>query len=538
MAEPLLTPPGPNRALSDDRLHRIVNALTVTGQFAPIGTDVELVETHISVVVLAGQHVYKFKKDVNLGFLDFSSLAKRRFYCEEELRLNRRFAPRFYLDVVPVSGTEMTPRLGGPGEAIEYCVKMLRFNRDCEFDKLLLRGRLHADHIEQLAHYVAAFHRSANLAPSRFGVPQKVSKPAFENLAALETELENDSEYVDRLRGLRIWAERMDRELHDAFLERQSGGFIRECHGDLHLGNIALHDTDIVIFDCIEFSESLRFIDVMSDVAFVTIDLNHLGHAELGNRFLNTYLEHTGDYAGASVLRFYQTYRALVRAKVAAIRLRQTNINSEAAATYRDACHSYIDLALTYTLPAAPALVITHGVSGSGKSTVCAPLAERIGAIRVRSDVERKRLHGLSAAASSRSGLDAGIYTASASEQTYTRLLKLAEVILRAGHSVIADATFLKRAQRAAFQSLAKRLDVPFSILTCEVDESELRRRVNARSKAGGDVSEANVDVLTHQLLTQEPLDQDEMGSALVVKQSATLTIEDLVARLAREVNR
>lgn len=498
---------------STDRLHTIVAGLIASGQLA----DAQVVETHISVVVLAGGHVYKFKKAVDLGFLDFSTLALRRLNCEEELRLNRRLAPRYYLDVVPVTGTEQAPRLGGDGAAIEYCVRMRRFPSGQQFDDLVRAGALTAAHVQTLARRVADFHGDTPVAAADMGTPEQVIAPVRQTFDALEDARGLDAALKEDSRTLRAWTEAAAVRLRATLLARHRQGYIRECHGDMHLANITLDGGEIVIFDCIEFSPPLRCIDVMSEVAFVCIDLAHYGRADLANLFLNTYLEHTGDYAGVAVLRYYEIYRATVRAKVAAIRLDQPGIAAAEREEQHARCRDYIRLAVSLLPAAAPALVITHGLSGSGKSRVSAALAPRLGAIRLRSDIERKRLHGIAMLARSGSPLDGGIYAAEASAQTYARLRTLAEAVLRAGHTVIVDAAFLRREQRREFAGLAAALGLRLRILSVQAPPEELRRRLRARQAAGADASEADAAVLEHQLATQEPLDGSERERAWAV---------------------
>jgi aminoglycoside phosphotransferase family enzyme/gluconate kinase len=511
-----------------DRLHTIVAGLIASGEFA----DAKVVETHISVVVLAGEYVYKFKKAVDLGFLDFSTLALRRFNCEEELRLNRRLAPRYYLDVVPVTGSGEAPRLGGSGPAIEYCVRMRRFPAGQQFDERVRAGTLTAAHVQELAQRVAAFHASTPRAEAAMGTPGEVIAPARHNLDALEGASGLAADLREDLKTLRAWTEAAAVRLHAVFLARHDDGAIRECHGDMHLANITLDGSEIVIFDCIEFSPSLRCIDVMSEVAFVCIDLDYHRRADLANLFLNTYLEHTGDYAGAAVLRYYEIYRALVRAKVAAIRADQPGIDAAEQQAQRARCRDYIRLAVSYLPAAAPSLIVTHGLSGSGKSRVSAALAPRIRAIRLRSDIERKRLHGLAMLARSDSTVTGGIYTKDASARTYAHLRDLAESVLRAGYSVIVDAAFLQQGQRREFAALAARLGVRFRILSVRANEEELRRRLHARQAGGADPSEADTAVLEYQLATQEPLQESELPQAWVVDTTAA-SPEETAERLA-----
>lgn len=493
---------------------------------------VERLETHISWVLLAGDFAYKIKKAVDLGFLDFGSLEKRRRYCEDELRLNRRTAPRLYIEVVALTSSESGPVVGGPGPVIEYALKMRRFAQEALLDAMAKRGVLDAALIDRLAANIAAFHGAAAIATpgDEFGSVATVGAQALANFTQIE-QLAGTAPQLARLRrGSEVELARLTPEV----AARKAQGGVRECHGDLHLGNIALLDGEPTPFDCIEFSAELRWIDVMSELAFLVMDLHGHRLPRLAWRCLNRYLEMSGDYEGASVLPFYLAYRAMVRAKVACIRARQEDLAAERRASFETEFRVYLDLAATLAAPRAPALVLMHGVSGSGKTTIAQDLLESLGAIRVRSDVERKRLHGLAAAARSGSALGGGIYDACASRRTYERLGELARRTLAAGWSVIVDAAFLGRSERATFQALARERDVPFAIVSCRAPAAELRARVAARERAARDASEAGLAVLEHQLATEEPLDEGELAHAVLVDAGRTHTAAArLTAQLA-----
>lgn len=522
-----------------DRLHRLIERLLDSGQFGAEAGAIQIRETHISVVVLVGPHAYKFKKPVDFGFLDFSTLEKRRLCCEAELRLNRRLAPAIYLDVAAVRGPQAEPSLGGAGEAIEYCVHMRRFEAAAELPALLERGAIGAAEIDDLAGQVAAFHGAIPRVAidSPFGTPEAVVRPALDNFAQILPLLADDPARQRQLAALRQWTESQAIDLAPVLRERKREEFIRECHGDMHLGNMAMHEGRIAIFDCIEFSDTLRCIDVMSEVAFLMMDLGHRGRPDLAWRFLNRYLEASGDYAGLRVLRFYLTYRALVRAKVAALRLRQPDASPEDRRSARATCGAYLERADTYRAPAQPCLILTHGLCASGKSTVSLPLAQRLGAVRVRSDVERKRLHGMAADARSGSELGTGLYSATVTERTYARLKSVAEVILRAGWPVIADATFLLRSQRAMFRDLAVESRVAYGVLDFQGDEAELRRRIARRAQSGGDASEATLAVLERQMATAEPLTEEEARCRIAVEPCGFDDLPALTGRLAEAVS-
>ncbi|MGC1952928.1 MAG: AAA family ATPase [Gammaproteobacteria bacterium] len=488
-----------------------------------------LVETHISWVLLTGCYAYKIKKPVAFQFADFSTLERRRFYCEEELRLNRRFAPELYIEVVPITGSIQRPSVAGKGEPIEYAVKMREFPQHALLSHVAAQGKLTAGHVDALAAALAASH--AQLPPAApaapFGQPDQVHHWSQQNFAHMEAWLKQSTD-LRTLAALRVWVEEEFARRRHQFQSRKDQGFIRECHGDLHLGNLVLLDGRIVAFDCIEFNDQLRWIDVMSELAFTVMDLRDRGYPSLACRFLNRYLERSGDYAGLGVLRYYLVYRALVRAKVALLRLvEQAGLVPQAASNWHE-YQSYLKLALSFSQERRRGLVITHGVSGSGKSTVAAALVESLGAILIRSDVERKRLYGLRANARTHAGLGRSIYSPQATRVTYERLSVLAASALDFDLPVIIDATFLRRSERDRLRQLAIGLRVPFVILDCKAPEMLLRERVAHRAQAGETVSEAGTEVLTVQLQTQQPLEEDELRQSISLDASRMPAADDL----------
>jgi hypothetical protein len=497
--------------------------------------DIRVIETHISWVILTGKFAYKIKKPVNLGFVDFTSLEKRRFCCHEELRLNRRLAPQLYLDVVAFAGSHDAPTLKAHSEPIEYAVKMKQFPQTALLSTMLEQGCLLAGHIDELAREVAEFHARIDVSgpESPFGSPEYVLRPVEENFRHMDVSA-SDILSSRRIQQLHEWSRREHADRIGDFTSRKQAGFVRECHGDMHLGNMVHFDGKITIFDCIEFNRSFRWIDVLSEVAFVVMDLEDRDRRDLAYRFLNEYLEITGDYEGLSVVRFYLVYRAIVRAKVAATRLRQVTSSSAKGQQFREEYESYLKLAERYTQPDRPMLIVTHGFSGSGKSTSTQPLLEAFGAVRIRSDVVRKQLFGLKRLERSNSAIDGHLYTNDATERTYRRLADCAAAVLRAGFPVIVDATFLIRNRRDSFLLLADKMDVPHIILDFQASEESLRRRLTSSHTAAGVVSEANVKVLQRQLDSHEPLTDEERRSTIAVDSRAKDAVALMIAAVQR----
>lgn len=475
----------------------------------------ELIETHISWVILTGQYAYKIKKPVDFGFLDFSTLEKRHFCCQEELRLNGRSSGKLYLDVVPITREHDQFMLEGTGETVEYAVKMFQFPQQVQFDRLLDNGELQAWHIDQTAQMIARFHQQIAVSEqqSKFGTAEAVNDPVLENFMQIR-EHSIDEHSLEILSQVEQWSQSSYAQLKDEFTQRKSAGYIRECHGDMHLANLAWVDDEPVIFDCIEFNPNLRWIDVMNDVAFLVMDLQQRKQPLLAWRFLNRYLEYSGDYAGLKVLRFYLCYRAMVRAKIAILRLQQPGIEAQQKDAISREFTAYLQLALSYTHTEPPKLIITRGVSASGKSTVSQQLLESLPAVRIRSDVERKRIAGLWPEGIAENQPEEDIYRAEFSLQTYDILLQQAAMIMAAGYTAIVDAAFLKPQQRQLFQQLAQQKHTAFIILEFTALAATLRQRIQARK---ADISDADLMVLEQQLEHYQPLTDKEFTMAVEI---------------------
>ena len=493
----------------------LVSALLDRRRFPHAVRSVRLVETHISWVLLAGRYAYKIKKALDLEFLDFTSLRARQFYCAEEIRLNRRLAPKIYLDVIPIGGTPGQPDIGAQ-PAIEYAVRMRRFATSRQLDRLLTRGKITVQHMDKLAATLTAFHIGlrGTEADSAFGTPAAIHGAAMQNFEQLQSILTAQADR-DAVAALSLSSEKEFAWCEKYFEQRRVQGCVRECHGDLHLGNIVLIGDEPVPFDGIDFNAALRWIDVMDEAAFLAMDLLHNQRADLAYRFLNAWLELTGDYAGVSVLRFYLAYRAVVRAKVSAIRALQHASNPRQHTQALTLCRSYLALARECFARRGPALIITHGLPGSGKSTFAQGALERLQAIRIRSDVERKRLFGLGPLDDSHSQFGTGIYTPDATRRTYQRLREIARELLNAGFPVIVDAAFPRQDERAPFQQLAHDMGVPFAIVSIQASKATLSERITRRRSEACDASEADIGVLQEVQAVQQPLLPHELACAV-----------------------
>ncbi len=493
----------------------------VPGAFGHDAAGMACIETHISWVLLAGDFAYKFKKPLKLDFLDYSTPALRRAACEEELRINRRTAAQLYLGLVAVVGTPQAPRLRPLAQlrddevVLDWGVQMRRFPQDALLLHQLEQGVLSHETIDRLARQLAGFHAQAAVAPpdGPWGDAATIRQSVADNFAPVLQALA-DAPLAATVRAVQRWSEEQGAQLAPRMAQRRAQGWVRECHGDLHLGNVVLLDGQPLLFDAIEFAPALRWIDVLADLAFVLMDLHAHGRADLGWRLLNGYLEHTGDYADLPLLSYYQSYRAMVRAKVVALRLAQLGGPDKAL---QEQLARYVRLAHACTQPRRPVLWLLSGVSGSGKSSQTQALIERLGLVRIRSDVERKRLYGLPPLVRSAGVLPQGIYTPQASARTYARLHELARAVLTGGWPVLLDATFLRRSQRQPLIALAQELGLPCRLLVLDAPPEVLRQRVAQRQARGDDPSEADLTVLEQQLQQREPLAPEEQALAVRV---------------------
>jgi uncharacterized protein len=494
--------------------------------------EITLCETHLSWVILTGNFAYKVKKPVRFDFADFSSLELRRNYCNEELRLNCRLAPDLYLNVVPITATGNGIAIGGTGTVIDYAVRMRQFPASRLLSELVATQPIPPGMIDNLADRLAVFHMHADVAEvdSGYGTGQGIVEAVQDNFATLRKILHEP--WRSMCHAIETAVESHSRGLTSTFASRKRNGMVRECHGDLHLGNMFLDGDHVTVFDGIEFNDQFRWIDVISEIAFTVMDFDDRGQKELGWRFLNRWLERTGDYRGVAVLPYYICYRAMVRAKTSSLRAAELKPQRLMMRSLASEFDTYLHLAQHYANLNAGAVIITMGVSGSGKSYHSQSLVESLPAVRIRSDVERKRMTGVNVTGDSVSRLHDEIYTADSSNATYSQLLSLANIVVRSGLPVVIDATFLLASQRAAFRELADTRDVPFVILTFDAPLAVLERRIRDRRQTGGDPSDATAAVLRDQLQCCEQPGTDESPSAIPFTETVSV-LSELRRRIA-----
>ena len=470
----------------------------------PVSKKIQLVQTHISYILLTGDYAYKVKKPVNFGFLDFSTLEKRSHFCQEELRLNFIGAAELYLEVLPITQDGEQYHLGGTTEAVEYALKMHQFAEEGLLSTMLERGKLSESHIEELGKVVAHYHAQTETSDyiRSFGEVDKVRRSIDENYEVTSKYI-GKAQTETQYKETKAYTDNFFIQHPQLFVNRIKNDWIRECHGDLHLRNICTWHSQILLFDCIEFNESFRFVDVMYDIAFTVMDLEARERKDLANIFLNTYLEQTGDWEGLQLLPLYLSRQAYVRAKVNSFLLDESEVSLDVKEESRKIAADYYKQAWNYTKPKQGKLFLMSGVSGSGKSTVARYLSPKLGAIRIRSDAVRKHLAGIPL-------LERGsdkLYTEAMSSKTYSKLLELGIMLTTQGFTVILDAKYDKLNVRADAIAAAKQHQIPLKIIQCTAPEEILRDRLNRRS---GDITDATANLLSSQLQNAEPFSDEE----------------------------
>ena len=474
-------------------------------------------ETHISHLFFAGDLVYKIKKPVRYSFLDYSTLAKRRYYLKEELRLNRRLAPSVYLGVMPIAFDESGWRLGGWAEPREYTLVMRRLPEKRMLPFLLDTQQVTPDMMRELAQVLAGFHATAksvrDINPSDY--LSALERQWGENLADLERYLVPGADH-QALQAIKSSGAEFIEAHKDLLARRVAEGWIRDVHGDLHAEHICFAPEGIQIFDCIDFSASLRRCDLAAEIAFLSMDLCVRGGESLVEPFIARYGELLIDPDRARLLPFFECYRALVRAKVHA--LRTGGWNADAA--------RYFDFAQRFTWARfKPFLVLICGFSGSGKSTLARALGERLGLAVINSDVVRKMIAGETGRHAV--ALNQGIYSPAMTDKTYARMARDAERQILLGRGAILDATFGRKGQCEKIVALAAKHKVPILVIHCSTSEATTERRLRLREAQGTDVSDGRWEIYLAQKATYEPL--DEFASERVLELETDMPLEHLV---------
>ncbi len=472
-----------------------------------------MMQTQMSFVFLTGKYTYKTKKPVNLGYLDYTTLEKRLYFCRQELELNRRLSPEAYLDVLPITEYKGAIRVGGSGEAIEYAVKMKQLPQDRMMDVLLKKGRVTPEMLVQVAALMADFH-------SRAATSAEIS--AFGSLPMIKTNTDENFSQTEKYIGtvipepvfgfIKDYTNKFIADNGQLFNGRVSGGRIRDCHGDLHAAHICFAE-EIYIYDCIEFNDRFRYSDVASEIAFLAMDIDRYARADLSKAFVEAYLKASGDRGIADLLDFYKCYRAYVRGKVACFKYDDPFIKDKSAVLAE--ARLYFDLARNYA-DKRPVVIIVTGLIGSGKTTTAEEVGQGLCYAVLSSDVIRKELANIPATQRHYDKIDSGLYSPEFTHKTYDELLRRARELLAAGHSVVLDASFKKRTDRLAAQETASKAGARFLVIECTADDDTIKGWLEERQRKGS-VSDGRWEIFADLKKEYEKVDEVPAGNHIIL---------------------
>ncbi len=500
--------------------------------------SVRVIQTHASFVALAFPYVYKVKKAVNFGFLDFSTLEKRRFFCEREVTLNRRLCPQVYLGVVPISLKRGHLTFGEGDEVVEYAVKMRELSEGDMLSRRLERGDVHLEDMERVALALKDFYESQSptVEVESWGRIERLRVSTDENFRQTEAFI-GWSLSRPAFEAIRFYTDEFYARHAALFESRVREGWIRDCHGDLHTEHVHLSPQSLHIYDCVEFNDRLRYVDVASDAAFLAMDLDFNGRADLSRHFVACMAQALGDENMLRLMDFYKCYRAYVRGKVESLRSREREIPKAERAESRARAQRYFRLALQYAVAGSePTAFIVMGRVGSGKSTLAQALADELGWEVLSSDRTRKALAGVPLRGRSDAAVRSALYSKTMTEKTYTALFENAARLLKQGHSVLLDATFSRRAHRDRLRKQLKRLGIAYRFIEAQVSDEVAKRRLAERNQKPDEVSDARLEDFAALNRLYEP--PRELGSdrllAINTAGASELTLTDVLKELAR----
>jgi len=503
------------------QLPDLIQALLDPKAYPETPQQVELLQTQMSFVFIGGDYVYKVKKPVNLGYLDYTTLEKRHFFCQKEVELNRRLCPDAYLGVVPITREKNNILIEGQGKPLEYAVKMRHLPQETMMNEMLANNQVSTPMLTSLAQRLVVFHQTAetNARISTFGDIPNIIRNTDENFTQTEKYIGNTISQ-DTYQHIKAYTDSFVEQNILLFHKRVESGRIRDCHGDLHAAHICF-TKNICIYDCIEFNDRFRYCDVASEIAFLAMDLDHYGRADLSRIFVNAYAAQSGDKELRELLGFYKCYRAYVRGKVESFKLDDPYLTEAEKKQSHDAASSYFDLASSYTR-SKPTLFITSGLVGTGKTTIAEALAKRLGLAVISSDVTRKKMAGIPLAEHHFEEFSSGIYSADFSRKTYDSMFTEARQILDEGGSVILDASFIKAGERLEAKGLAKETKADFFVIECILDEGLAKQRLAQRLEQGT-VSDGRWEIFEQQKRQCEPIAEVPASNHITVDTSLSL---------------
>jgi aminoglycoside phosphotransferase family enzyme/predicted kinase len=478
------------------------------------GSDVDTVDvlqTHISFIALTGKYAYKIKKPVDFGFLDFSTLKKRKYFCEEEVRLNRRLCPDIYLDVVPLTCEDDKLVIGGGGQVVDYAVKMKEFSQEQIMTNLLQREKVHDEIIRNICQILVDFYNASEKSKEidKFGQVESIKKNIDENFEQTEQVI-NITIPRNMYRFIKKINDDFLKERKSVFQKRIKDERIKDCHGDLHSGNIVLSDK-IYIFDCIEFNKRFRYCDVASDIGFLAMDLDYQNYPFLSSYLINLYVEKSGDKDIFKVLNFYKSYRAYVRGKVIGFRLNDSHVEErekdaiiKTSKKYYYLAHYYASLISIDLHKDRPIIFIVSGLSGTGKSTLASKLSVDYNASYLNSDIIRKEIAGIDRYERHLDSIDTGLYQPEKIDFTYKKVIEKTDELLKKGHNVVLDATFQIKKYRDMAKEIADENNAIFILIQTTAPDNIVKNWLDVRLKKKT-VSDGRWEVYLNQKKTFEP---------------------------------
>ena len=516
-------------------LDDLIQALSDPVVYPHCPESVHVIQTHISVIFIAGEMVYKVKKPLNLGFLDFTTLEKRRHYCNQEVKLNSRFSENIYLRVVSICEDDSGVNLQGRGLEIDAAVLMRRIPEDRIMISLLEKDQVTPEILDKLADRLAYFHSQADTGPeiTSFGSTEVIYQNLKENF---EQTLPYLNRTIDPTTHKAIATLAYDfLRTHESLInQRMRQGFVRDCHGDLHLDHVVILN-GIILYDCIEFNDRFRYGDTAADLGFLLMDLDFRGYPAFAKRIAQRYAESSTDWQILKLLGFYKAYRAFVRGKVMSFTLDEPEIDPVEKASSVEAARNYFDLSLACLLPSPPpVLVITSGMMGTGKSYLAARLGKRLGVEPLRSDMVRKQIQGMHPLKHQLDNYGAGIYTPTLTELTYTALLEKARQALEDGESVIIDASFMRFRHRMQARETARRENARFRIIECKAPDYVIRQRLEKRMQDRGEPSDGRWDIFQEQKAEFETIRDQELDDCQLW--NSTEELDFFLTSLVREL--
>jgi len=473
--------------MNQEELYKILKDKSIYG---PDIDSIKVLQTHISFVVLTGEFAYKIKKAVDFGFLNFSTLEKRKYFCEEELRLNKRLCKDIYLEVLPITEKNGKIRINGQGKVIDYTLKMKEFPQDKIMSKLIKEDKVDENIIDRIVDILIDFYKKSkrNDEIDNFGNLDIIKNNTDENFQQTQEfiDLTIPKKYFDFIKDS---TNKFLREKNKLFKNRVKDGYIRDCHGDLHSGNIVVDENKIYIFDCIEFNKRFRYSDLASDLAFLSMDLDYLGHPYLSSYLINKYVEKSKDTEIYKIINFYKSYRAYVRGKVIGFKLNDPNINKKEKNDIINTAKRYFELSYYYSLlfskdiekDSKRILFITTGLTGTGKTTVAKKLSIDYNAEIVSTDSVRKEIEGMDRFERHYDAYNTGLYSPEKMRYAYDKVLEKGNFYLKKNRNVVLDATFKNNELRKKAYEITKNSNSKFIIIYCNVPEEIVKKYLNNR---------------------------------------------------------